>query len=234
MANVDDKRDITEKFSVCSLGNIPTQGALHLGIDIGSISCKIALLSDDKSVLYLDYRRTAGRPMETAEAMLKGLFDVIPADRIATMVGTGNAGRMLCDILDIDFVNELICQSVAMGHLYPQVRTLIEMGGQDSKVISLAKSNDAGHVTVGDMQDFTMNTNCAAGTGSFLDQQASRLGVDIEKEFGELALQSKTPPRVAGRCSVFAKSDMIHLQQQARSEERRVGKECRSRWSPYH
>jgi len=215
MANIDGKQHITGKFSVCSLGNIPAQGALHLGIDIGSVSCKLALLGDDQSILYLNYRRTAGRPLETAQAMLKGLFDVIPADRVATMVGTGSAGRMLCEILDIDFVNELICQSVAAGHLYPQVRTLIEMGGQDSKIISLSSAGESCHVVAGDMLDFTMNTNCAAGTGSFLDQQASRLGVDIEKEFGELALRSELPPRVAGRCSVFAKSDMIHLQQQA-------------------
>ena len=64
------------------------------------------------------------------------------------------------------------------------------------------------------VSDFSMNTMCAAGTGSFLDQQATRLGVAIEKEFGELALKSKNPPRIAGRCSVFAKTDMIHLQQE--------------------
>ena len=85
------------------------------------------------------------------------------------------------------------------------------MGGQDSKLIFLPDGPADGRPMV----DFAMNTNCAAGTGSFLDQQASRLGIRIEDEFGRLALQSKTPPRVAGRCSVFAKSDMIHLQQQA-------------------
>ncbi|MBN1766674.1 MAG: hypothetical protein JW860_15575 [Sedimentisphaerales bacterium] len=189
---------------------------LHLGIDIGSISCKLAVLDDDRHIRYLRYQRTHGRSMPTALTLLSELFEQIPPDRIATMAGTGSAGRALCNLLDIDFINELICQSAAIRHLYPQVHTLIEMGGQDSKIIFLADPLDKQKLASGDdMVDFTMNTNCAAGTGSFLDQQASRLGVDIENEFGKLALQSETPPRVAGRCSVFAKSDMIHLQQQA-------------------
>ena len=152
--------------------------------------------------------------MPTARAMLNELFAQVPPDRVASMAGTGSAGRALCELLGIDFVNELICQSAAIRFLRPQVRTLIEMGGQDSKVTFLADPSARGAETT-DMVDFSMNTNCAAGTGSFLDQQASRLGVQIEDEFGALALQSEAPPRVAGRCSVFAKSDMIHLQQQA-------------------
>ncbi len=208
--------------------DLPDNGSLHLGVDIGSVGCKIALLDDNKKKIFSDYQRTHGRPMEAARDMLARLFEIVPADRIATMVATGNASRKLCEILDIDFVNELICQSAAIAYLKPEVRTLVEMGGQDSKVIFLDEAGKAvDSVTTesdcdscdsdkcGDMADFTMNTNCAAGTGSFLDQQASRLNVDIESEFGDLALKSEVPPRVAGRCSVFAKSDMIHLQQQA-------------------
>ncbi len=191
-------------------------GCLHLGIDIGSVSCKLALLDDSMKIRYLRYERTCGRAMETARRLLSELFEQVPPDRIASMVGTGSAGRALCELLNIDFVNELICQSAAIRRLRPGVRTLIEMGGQDSKIIFLSDPDESEACAGGsDMVDFAMNTNCAAGTGSFLDQQASRLGVDIETEFGRLALQSETPPRVAGRCSVFAKSDMIHLQQQA-------------------
>ena len=191
-------------------------GSLHLGIDIGSVSCKLAVLDDSPKIRYLCYERTGGRPMETVRRLLAELFAKVPPDRIATMVGTGSAGRALCELLDIDFINELICQSAAIRHLHPTVRTLIEMGGQDSKIIFLGAPDDPARSAAGDdMVDFAMNTNCAAGTGSFLDQQATRLGLDIETEFGRLALKSKTPPRVAGRCSVFAKTDMIHLQQQA-------------------
>ncbi len=89
-------------------------------------------------------------------------------------------------------------------------RTVIEIGGEDSKLIILEKDPSGGHSR---LVDFEMNSICAAGTGSFLDQQARRIGVPIEKEFGEMSLKSVDPPRIAGRCSVFAKSDMIHHQQ---------------------
>jgi len=199
--------------------NIPESGPLYLGIDVGSVSCKLVLLDNHMQARYLCYQRHNGRPMETAYDLLGNLVRQIPADRIGTMVGTGSAGRELCKILGIDFINELISQAAAIRHLHPEVRTLIEMGGQDSKVIFLNNggydSEQGGQKAIGDMADFSVNTNCAAGTGSFLDQQASRLGIHIEDEFGQLAAQCSAPPRVAGRCSVFAKSDMIHLQQQA-------------------
>ena len=205
------ERHITDTIEM----TLPPSGMLHLGIDAGSVSCKVAVLDDARAIHYLCYRRHQGRPMEAARSMLAALFATIPPSRIGTMVGTGSAGRALCELLNIDFVNELICQAAAIRHLRPEVRTLIEMGGQDSKVVFLSDPGADTESAVGEMADFTMNTNCAAGTGSFLDQQATRLGVNIEDEFGQLALQSETPPRVAGRCSVFAKSDMIHLQQQA-------------------
>ena len=202
--------------TVPMLKDLPDTGTLHLGIDIGSISCKLAVLDDERRMRYLRYQRTHGRPMETARSMLAELFGEVSPDRIGSLAGTGGAGRALCKLLEIDFVNELICQTAAIRHLRPEVRTLIEMGGQDSKVTFLSDPDDEQNRSTGRaMIDFSMNTVCAAGTGSFLDQQASRLGVNIEGEFGELALKSETPPRVAGRCSVFAKSDMIHLQQQA-------------------
>ncbi len=103
-----------------------------------------------------------------------------------------------------------MAQSSSVARLYPQAKTVIEMGGEDSKLIVM--DPEAGN-SASQLSDFAMNTVCAAGTGSFLDQQAKRIGVSIETEFGELALQSKNPPQIAGRCSVFAKSDMIHLQQ---------------------
>jgi predicted CoA-substrate-specific enzyme activase len=131
---------------------------------------------------------------------------------ITLTAATGSAGRFLAKLLGIPFVNEVPAQAAAVSHLYPQFQqaTIIEMGGQDSKLIFLAKEHGRSGVS-----HFTLNTVCAAGTGSFLDQQAQRLGIDIENEFGQMALQSTNVPRMAGRCSVFAKSDMIHLQQQA-------------------
>jgi predicted CoA-substrate-specific enzyme activase len=138
---------------------------------------------------------------------LEEILQRIPLEAFHSISLTGTGGKLLSELLGGDFVNEIIAQSKAIQHFYPRVRTIIDMGGEDSKLILL--ENEDGHSKI---SDFSMNTLCAAGTGSFLDQQASRLGLTIE-EFGELALKSKNPPRIAGRCSVFAKSDMIHLQQ---------------------
>jgi predicted CoA-substrate-specific enzyme activase len=102
--------------------------------------------------------------------------------------------------------------------LLPEARTIIEIGGQDSKVIVLRS---------GVVVDFAMNTVCAAGTGSFLDQQAARLGISIEA-FGNLAFKANHPVRVAGRCTVFAETDMIHKQQMGHTVEDIVAGLCDS------
>jgi predicted CoA-substrate-specific enzyme activase len=184
----------------------------YIGIDVGSTSSDVVVLdSAGKSVL-CDYQRTKGKPIETVRLQLDKIFRQINSSDIVLAVATGSTGRFLAKLLDIPFINEVPAQAAAICHLYPQFQqaTIIEMGGQDSKLIFL--STEQGH---GRVRDFTLNTVCAAGTGSFLDQQAQRLGVNIEGEFGQMALQSKSIPRMAGRCSVFAKTDMIHLQQQA-------------------
>jgi len=105
--------------------------------------------------------------------------------------------------------NEITSHAVASSTYVPDVKTILEIGGQDSKIIILRNQI---------VCDFAMNTVCAAGTGSFLDRQAARLGVPIE-DFGDLALKSQTPVRIAGRCAVFAESDMIHKQQLGYSQE---------------
>jgi len=183
-----------------------------VGIDVGSISSDVVVLAADGSILWKDYRRTEGRPVETVREQLGRALEVYEPGRIGLAAATGAAGRLVAELLGIPFVNEVPAQAAAIAALYPDLEqaTLIEMGGQDSKLIFLERHQ--GRLKV---RDFALNTVCAAGTGSFLDQQAKRLGVDIKEEFGRLALQSKTVPRLAGRCSVFAKSDMIHLQQQA-------------------
>src|SRR5690606_168427 len=99
--------------------------------------------------------------------------------------------------------NEITTHGVAAATLDPEIRTILEIGGQDSKIILL---ND------GVITDFAMNTVCAAGTGSFLDRQAERMGLHIE-ELGALAVRAENPVRIAGRCAVFAESDIIHKQQ---------------------
>ncbi len=184
-------------------------GRMMLGFDVGSVASKVVVTDLSGNLVEHSYTRTHGRPIETTLSVLRELVERHGVGAFDLVAGTGSVGRLICELLGVAFVNEVICQATAVKHLHPEVRTLIEMGGQDSKLILLPESGSNGRPMV----DFTMNTNCAAGTGSFLDQQASRLGLDIEGEFGRLAVQCKSPPRVAGRCSVFAKSDMIHLQQ---------------------
>jgi len=126
-------------------------------------------------------------------------------------VGTTGSGRHLASmILGSDIVkNEITAHAVAAINYIPDVKTVIEIGGQDSKIIIIRD---------GIVIDFAMNTVCAAGTGSFLDRQADRLGIDINN-FGKLALKSENPVRIAGRCAVFAESDMIHKQQLGHNQE---------------
>jgi len=186
--------------------------SVYVGVDIGSTSSDMVVLDQAGKVLFCDYKRHLGKPLETVRSQFEAVFQHIPISQVALAAATGNAGRFFAKLVDIPFVNEVPAQAAGIYHLYPQLKqaTIIDMGGQDSKLIFLSARQGAPRI-----RDFTLNTVCAAGTGSFLDQQAQRLGISIEGEFGRLALESKSVPRMAGRCSVFAKSDMIHLQQQA-------------------
>jgi len=179
--------------------------SLYLGLDIGSVSVNTVLLNQDGEVIWEDYTRHQGQPLATAYNILENL----PGSAKGLGV-TGAGGKLISQLLGGLLVNEVVAQAKAMGRYHPQIRTVIEIGGEDSKLILLRYDPKMGTSIV---EDFAMNTICAAGTGSFLDQQAKRLGLSIEKEFSQLALKSNNPPRIAGRCSVFAKSDMIHLQQ---------------------
>ncbi|MFW6158558.1 MAG: BadF/BadG/BcrA/BcrD ATPase family protein, partial [Planctomycetota bacterium] len=187
-------------------------GPLLVGLDIGSVSAKLVILGEADRVLEDYYVRTRGQPIVTARRLIADVLARCPRHRIAGLALTGNGGKRLANLLGIDAVNEIVAQSAGTAASHPEVRTIIEMGGEDSKLIQVERAAGSGEPRI---TDFAMNTVCAAGTGSFLDQQAARLGVSIEDEFGELALKSESPPRIAGRCSVFAKTDMIHLQQEA-------------------
>mgnify|MGYP001170027644 FL=1 len=176
----------------------------YMGIDVGSVSTNIILMDEGKNVCYKKYLRTQGRPIEMIKEGIREMVKDIGEVEIAGVGATGS-GRYLANIIvGADIVkNEITAHAIAGLNFNPNVRTIIEIGGQDSKIIILRD---------GIVVDFAMNTVCAAGTGSFLDRQAARLGIDIS-EFGSLALKSKSPVRIAGRCAVFAESDMIHKQQ---------------------
>ncbi|MGB9812058.1 MAG: acyl-CoA dehydratase activase [Thermovenabulum sp.] len=178
--------------------------AHFLGIDVGSVSTNIVIIDDYGEVKEAIYIRTQGQPIKAVQEGLRMLADKEGKYDIRGVGTTGSGRQLAAVIVGADVIkNEITAHAVAAQKEVPDVQTVIEIGGQDSKIIILRD---------GVVTDFAMNTVCAAGTGSFLDQQANRLGIPIE-EFGNLALKSQNPVRIAGRCAVFAESDMIHKQQ---------------------
>ncbi len=177
----------------------------YIGIDVGSVSINIVVVSEAGEVVAGLYLRTKGRPIEVIQNGLKEIAELIPPGMSIAGVGSTGSGRYLAGVMaGADVVkNEITAHAVAASMIVPGAQTVFEIGGQDSKIIILRE---------GIVTDFAMNTVCAAGTGSFLDQQAQRLNIPID-QFGKLALQSTAPVRIAGRCTVFAESDMIHKQQ---------------------
>ncbi len=181
----------------------------YLGVDVGSVSTNFVLIDEHDQVLADLYIRTQGQPIQAIQTGLRMLEkEIHPSLTIMGVGATGSARQLTGVILGADVVkNEITAHAVAAMHCMPDVQTVVEIGGQDSKMIIIRD---------GIVVDFAMNTVCSAGTASFLDHQADRLGIPIE-EFGALALESKQPVRIAGRCSVFAESDMIHKQQMGHS-----------------
>ena len=184
---------------------------VYLGVDVGSVTTKVVALDEEEKVLAGLYLRTQGRPIETIQEGLRLIQEMLPSGVEVVGAGTTGSARYLAGVVaGADTIkNEITAHAVGALHFVPDVQTIVEIGGQDSKIIILRD---------GVVTDFGMNTVCAAGTGSFLDHQALRLNISIE-EFGPLALQSKTPVRIAGRCTVFAESDMVHKQQVGHSKE---------------
>ncbi|GAB4485696.1 MAG: acyl-CoA dehydratase activase [Thermodesulfovibrionales bacterium] len=178
---------------------------IFIGLDAGSVSVKAVVLDGRGNRLYSTYVRHQGNPLGVTLQVLSDILKSHDGGTDCFLSLAGSASKLLGEILGMEPVNEVVAHAYATRRLYPQVRTIIELGGEDSKLIILGEDSNTA-------QDFSMNSVCAAGTGSFLDQQAERLRLTIE-EFGEASLKSAKPPRIAGRCSVFAKSDMIHLQQ---------------------
>jgi predicted CoA-substrate-specific enzyme activase len=183
--------------------------AYLFGFDIGSISINSVIMDVDGKIILDRYDYNHGKPFEKLSEILKELEATYEKQQFKHLSFTGTGGKLAAELLGGTYVNEIVAQSTSVSKLHPEVRTIIEMGGEDSKLIFM----DEVDKQASRLSDFELNTLCAAGTGSFLDQQANRIGISIEKEFGELSLKSENPPRIAGRCSVFAKSDMIHLQQ---------------------
>lgn len=183
----------------------------YLGIDVGSVTTKMAVLDKDDELIAHIYSPTQGKPIEMVQQGLRQIKEKLPEDTVICGVATTGSARYLAGVIvGADLVkNEITCHAVGTMRYVPDVRTIIEIGGQDSKIIIIRD---------GIVIDFGMNTVCAAGTGSFLDHQALRLNMSIE-QLAQRALDSQTPVRIAGRCTVFGESDMVHKQQMGHRTE---------------
>lgn len=190
----------------------------YLGVDIGSISTKGVIIDSNNNILSSNYIWTLGNPIEAVKKLVKSLK--IPEGYKLSGIGTtGSARKLIGLMLGANVVkNEIMCHAIGTLQFYKDCRTILEIGGQDSKIIILNN---------GIITDYAMNTLCAAGTGSFLSSQAKRIGVDINK-FGELALKSNNPVKIASRCTVFAESDLIHKAQLGYKKEDIVAGLCKS------
>ena len=183
----------------------------YLGIDIGSVSTNLVVIDENDEIIEKIYIRTRGKPIDVLKTGMGMLKDRLKNEYKVKGVGTTGSGRRLASVIvGADIVkNEITAHAVAAKKFIPDVKTILEIGGQDSKIIILKD---------GMVYDFAMNTVCAAGTGAFLDRQASRLEIPID-EFGGHALRANSEVRIAGRCAVFAESDMIHKQQTGHNVE---------------
>lgn len=203
------------------LGAATQEQTAYLGVDIGSISTKGVIIGQDGSILARSYLWTEGNPVEAAKRVVAELRNQVDEGSLAVRGAgtTGSARRLVGAMLGANVVkNEITAHAVGTTFLHPDVRTILEIGGQDSKIICVE-----GGVAV----DYAMNTLCAAGTGAFLSSQAHRLGVEVE-DFGELALTSKKPANIAARCTVFAESDLVHKIQVGYPREDIVAGLCRA------
>ena len=198
----------------------------YLGVDIGSISTKGVIIDDERRIIARSYLWTEGNPTEASRRVVRELQDQVdPAEICIRGAGTtGSARRLVGSMLGASVIkNEITAHAVGTTYVHPDVRTILEIGGQDSKIII---------VSDGIAVDYAMNTLCAAGTGSFLSSQAHRLGVEVE-DFGEIALTSKKPANIAARCTVFAESDLVHKIQVGYAREDIIAGLCHAVASNY-
>jgi len=178
----------------------------YLGVDVGSVSTDLCLLSPAGEVLDGIYLRTRGDPIDVLREAMEMLRRRL-GDKLEVLgLGTTGSGRHLAGrLLGADVVkNEITCQLLGASHVLPEVDTILEIGGQDSKYVS---------VKSGRIMDFVMNKICAAGTGSFLEEQGEALGVAIVDEFAQLSLASQRPVELGSQCTVFMDAEVVGARQ---------------------
>jgi len=191
----------------------------YLGIDIGSTTTKYALVDENHQLIHKCYVPTQGKPIEVTQQLLKFIVDEL--DDKVEILGTATTGSgryVVGDFLNVDLViDEITAHARGAVEIDAEVDTIFEIGGQDSKYISLVNSNPL---------DFDMNKVCAAGTGSFLHELANKYGINIVGEFQDIALSSNEPVKLTDRCTVFMESDLVSYYQKGASREDLIAGLC--------
>lgn len=192
----------------------------YIGIDIGSISTKGVVIDEENKIICSAYINTEANPINATKRLMAILKNRIPNNIIIKGIGTTGSARNLIGLMvNANIIkNEITAHAVGTITKHPDVKTILEIGGQDSKIILIDNRM---------IRDYAMNTLCAAGTGAFLSSQAKRIGIDVEK-FGDIALLSNNPVKIAARCTVFAESDLVHKAQAGYKKEDIVAGLCKS------
>lgn len=191
----------------------------YMGIDIGSISTKGVIIDEENNIITKAYLWTKGNPIQAVKDLLKELKKECQNIKIVGLGTTGSARKLIGTILGANIIkNEITAHAYGTLSKHKDIKTIIEIGGQDSKIILIENKI---------ITDYAMNTLCAAGTGAFLSSQAKRLDVDI-KDLGKIALTSNNPTPLAARCTVFAESDLIHKAQMGYKKNDIIAGLCRS------
>jgi predicted CoA-substrate-specific enzyme activase len=212
-----------KKISIKSKKSLRDSDLYYVGIDAGSVSLNCIVINDKKEIVYESpYERHLGKVEEGVLAFIEGLYEKFGQERIQSISFTGNHGKKLSEELGTFYEFETISQVLGSIFIRPDVKTIISMGGQETALLQISHYDGSW-----ELEYFNTNGPCASGTGSFIDQQAQRLATtmysrerdflpdEIDKilaDFVKLGLKSQRPANVACRCTVFTKSDMIHLQ----------------------
>ncbi|RME24362.1 MAG: hypothetical protein D6806_09705, partial [Deltaproteobacteria bacterium] len=190
-----------------------TTGNDRVGIDIGALFCKGVRIDGQGRIIAEDYRPHHGNPAKALEQTLE-VLGVKNGEKLGM---TGSASALLAETLGVEKLDITRCQVEAIRKLMPGMRNIIDIGGGSVSLVQLDEK--------GNFLDFSTNSLCAAGTGSFLDEQAGRMGIDYSDMASFASVEN--PPSVAARCAVFAKSDLIHRQQEGYSKAEMWSGLCR-------
>ncbi|MDP2719022.1 MAG: BadF/BadG/BcrA/BcrD ATPase family protein, partial [Dehalococcoidia bacterium] len=177
-----------------------------LGLDIGSVNAKLALIDESGNTVHKGIEKISSSPLSAVNSLVAGLSNSYDLNDIVSAGVSGCGDTIIPEELSWSVFTSPFAIAAGVLHYHPEAKTIIQIGGQTSMVISLDDGlNKPWRVS--------SNPLCAAGTGKFIEQQAYRLGISID-EFSRLGMEYEgAAPRIAARCSVFAKSDLIHLQQ---------------------